>query len=50
MRRYFFTFQPQFKLLIVGNHAPVLRNVDEAARRRFNIVPFKGETVRRPDG
>lgn len=40
MRQDFSTFQPQFKLLIVGNHAPVLRNVDEAARRWFNIVPF----------
>lgn len=40
MRQDFFTYQPAFKLTIVGNHAPVLRNVDEAARRRFNIVPF----------
>lgn len=40
MRQDFFTYTPQFKLLIVGNHKPVLRNVDEAARRRFNIIPF----------
>lgn len=40
MRQDFFTFMPSFKLTIVGNHQPVLRNVDEAARRRFNIVPF----------
>jgi putative DNA primase/helicase len=40
MRQDFFTFVPQFKLTIVGNHKPVLQNVDEAARRRFNIVPF----------
>ncbi|MBO1323593.1 hypothetical protein K2X14_00290 [Acetobacter sp. TBRC 12305] len=40
MRQDFFTFQPQFKLTIVGNHKPVLKNVDDAARRRFNIVPF----------
>lgn len=40
MRQDFFTFQPTFKLTIVGNHQPMLRNVDEAARRRFNIVPF----------
>jgi putative DNA primase/helicase len=40
MRQDFFTFQPSFKLTIVGNHQPMLRNVDEAARRRFNIVPF----------
>jgi putative DNA primase/helicase len=40
MRQDFFEFTPQFKLMIVGNHKPVLHNVDEAARRRFNIVPF----------
>jgi len=40
MRQDFFTFKPQFKLTIVGNHKPVLQNVDEAARRRFNIIPF----------
>lgn len=40
MRQDFFTFFPQFKLTLVGNHMPVLRNVDDAARRRFNIVPF----------
>ena len=40
MRMNFFTYQPQFKLFVIGNHKPVLRNVDEAARRRFNIVPF----------
>lgn len=41
MRQDFFEFVPQFKLMIVGNHKPVLRNVDEAARRRFLIVPFE---------
>ncbi|WP_050009035.1 phage/plasmid primase, P4 family, partial [Komagataeibacter europaeus] len=40
MRQDFFTFTPQFKLTITGNHKPVLQNVDDAARRRFNIVPF----------
>lgn len=40
MRQDFFEFVPQFKLVIVGNHAPILHNVDEAARRRFNIIPF----------
>lgn len=35
-----FTYQPQFKLTIVGNHQPVLNNVDDAAKRRFNIIPF----------
>lgn len=40
MRQDFFTYVPQFKLTIIGNHKPTLSNVDEAARRRFNIVPF----------
>ena len=40
MRQDFFTYKPQFKLTIVGNHKPVLRNVDDAARRRLNILPF----------
>ena len=40
MQKDFFTFQPAFKLTIIGNHKPLLRNVDEAARRRFNLIPF----------
>ena len=40
MRQDFFTFVPQFKLLVVGNHKPGLRNVDEAIRRRLHLVPF----------
>jgi P4 family phage/plasmid primase-like protien len=40
MRQDQFTFQPQFKLIIVGNHKPGLRNVDEAMRRRLHLVPF----------
>lgn len=40
MRQDFFTFQPTWKLLLVGNHQPILRNVDDATRRRFNVIPF----------
>ena len=40
MRQDNFTFQPRFKLVIAGNHKPGLRNVDEAIRARFNLVPF----------
>jgi len=40
MRQDFFTFAPQFKLAIAGNHRPALRNVDEAMRRRFHLIPF----------
>jgi putative DNA primase/helicase len=40
MHRDHFTFKPQFKLLVIGNHKPALRNVDNAIRRRMNIVEF----------
>jgi P4 family phage/plasmid primase-like protien len=40
MRQDFFTFTPQFKLIIAGNHKPGLRSVDEAMRRRFRLLPF----------
>ena len=40
MRQDFFEYVPQFKLLIAGNHKPGLRSVDEAIRRRFNLIPF----------
>jgi putative DNA primase/helicase len=40
MRQDFFDYRPAFKLVIAGNHKPGLRSVDEAIRRRFNLVPF----------
>jgi P4 family phage/plasmid primase-like protien len=40
MRQDPFTFLPQFKLFIAGNHKPALRVVDEAIRRRFHMIPF----------
>lgn len=47
MRRDFFSFTPQFKLVIVGNHKPNIRCVDDAIRRRVLIIPFthRPETV-----
>jgi putative DNA primase/helicase len=45
MRQDFFTFMPKFKLFVIGNHKPVLNNVDDAAKRRFNIVPFISKPV-----
>ncbi len=41
MRQDFFEFVPQFKLVIAGNHKPAIRNIDEAMRRRFHMIPFK---------
>jgi putative DNA primase/helicase len=40
MRQDLFTFVPAFKLVLAGNHKPVLRNVDEAMKRRLHLVPF----------
>ena len=40
MRQDLFTFVPKFKLMVVGNHKPQLGTVNDAARRRFLIVPF----------
>jgi putative DNA primase/helicase len=40
MRQDFFEYLPQFKLVVIGNHKPDLRNVDDATRRRFHIIPF----------
>jgi putative DNA primase/helicase len=40
MRMDFFKYVPQFKLVFAGNHKPGLRSVDEAIRRRFNLIPF----------
>lgn len=40
MRQDDFEFKPAFKLTIVGNHAPRIVNVDDAMRRRFNVLPF----------
>ncbi|WP_245418986.1 phage/plasmid primase, P4 family [Phyllobacterium endophyticum] len=40
MRQDYFTYTPQFKLLLVGNHRPGFRDVDEALRRRIHLWPF----------
>jgi P4 family phage/plasmid primase-like protien len=41
MRQDNFTYTPQFKLLIIGNHQPELRDVGRAMRRRLHMVPFE---------
>ena len=40
MRQDFFTFEPQFKLVIAGNHKPAFRSIDEALRARLHLIPF----------
>jgi putative DNA primase/helicase len=46
MRQDFFTYVPEFKLFVAGNHKPSLRTVDPAIRRRLHLIPF---TVKIPD-
>lgn len=43
MRQDNFSFVPAFKLVMIGNHKPGLRAIDEAMRRRLHLIPF--ETV-----
>src|ERR1700730_6137572 len=40
MRQAFFTSVWKFKLMIAGNHKPSLRSVNEAVRRRLQLIPF----------
>ncbi|MDI6025250.1 phage/plasmid primase, P4 family [Corticibacterium sp. UT-5YL-CI-8] len=40
MRQDDFEFVPEFKLTIFGNNRPAIANVDEAIKRRFNVLPF----------
>jgi putative DNA primase/helicase len=40
MRQDFFTYVLKFKLMIAGNHKPSLRSVNEAVRRRLQLIPF----------
>jgi putative DNA primase/helicase len=40
MRQDFLTYSPQFKLVIAGNHKPRFGNIDEAIRRRVQLIPF----------
>lgn len=48
MRDNFFTFKPQFKILVASNHKPRIRTVDDAWRRRLHLVPFDQKPAR-PD-
>lgn len=40
MRQDFFTYIPQFKLMIAGNNKPRLKSVDEAIKSRMNLILF----------
>jgi len=36
-----FDFKPRFKLLLAGNHKPVIRGTDDAIWRRIVLIPFE---------
>jgi putative DNA primase/helicase len=40
MRREWFTYTPEFKVIVIGNNRPTIRNPDEAMRARLHLVPF----------
>lgn len=39
-RQDFFEYDPEFKVWMSGNNRPSIKNVDEAIRRRYILVPF----------
>jgi putative DNA primase/helicase len=43
-----FTFRPQFKICMVGNHAPKLKGRSAAMERRLRVLPFN-QTPAKPD-
>lgn len=52
MHRDPFSFTPQFKVMIAGNHKPSIESVGEAIRRRLHYIPFSvtiPEAERDPD-
>jgi len=53
LHREFFEFKPEHKILIVGNHKPLIRGTDLGIWRRMHLTPFAvtiPESARRPMG
>lgn len=40
MRQDFYTYDPQFTIILAANHRPSFRTIDEATRARIVLVPF----------
>lgn len=40
MYQEYFTFKPQFKIILSTNHRPVISGTDQAIWDRINLVPF----------
>jgi len=36
----YFTFSPKFKILMAGNHKPVIKGTDNGIKRRLKLIPF----------
>ena len=49
MRGDYFEFLRQHKHLVLGNHRPRLKNLDEGLRRRIKMVPFNADFGGRED-
>ncbi len=45
MREDFWTFRPTHKLLISGNHKPIVRGQDDGIWRRWRLLPFEKTIV-----
>lgn len=48
MRQDFFTFEPTHTLVVMGNNQPQIRSVDDAIKRRIQLVPLTHQPPR-PD-
>lgn len=46
LNQEFFTFRPEFKLWMYGNHKPVITGTDDGIWRRIRLIPF---TVQIPE-
>jgi putative DNA primase/helicase len=49
MREDFWEWNPTHKVLVFGQHKPVIRCVDDAMKRRLRLVPFAASFVGRED-
>ena len=40
LHKEFFSFQPEFKTIVYGNHKPAIRGTDLGIKRRIKLIPF----------
>lgn len=43
MRQDMFEFDPEFLLMVSGNHKPTVRSANKAMQRRLHVIPFEQE-------